>query len=326
MRILWLTDLHLLAGAPVTPDASDAVLFGVLNIYQGAARLAARVDRVNAVRPDLAICTGDIVDSHGLWRAHLRADAGCMRRWHATIPGDSTKATYDASASFALFRRSWERIDPAIPKYLTVGNHDVMALPHEQLAEALGHEDRATVAGSRFNAAHAVSGGETAIRLLMVDSNLGADRDAWCYTGRLRPEILDWIRNELSNAAEETVLLCMHHGPHRHDAGVPQGGDQRVTQFDGDDAMRLRTLVDEAAATRRGLRVHCLFGHEHGNRDVRRFDNLGPNLPGILSPCVIDYAPGLFTVIDVFPDGSLTAAAHSLKVDCRDGNRAVEDV
>ncbi len=66
LTIYWVTDLHILD----TTNRSRPIRglrHGILNIPEGGDRLAAFVTRVNLDRPDVVLCTGDIIDSHDYW-------------------------------------------------------------------------------------------------------------------------------------------------------------------------------------------------------------------------------------------------------------------
>lgn len=304
--VLWMTDLHLLSDVPGGPEEADGVRHGVLNMWRGPRRLAAFVERVNAEKPHLALSTGDIIDSQTLWRRHVLAHRDELAAYAERLPRPWPYEDYDARRHLAHFMEGWRTIDPGVRRELTIGNHDVMALPRDELARLLEAGDRPWQAGSPFNRSVVIEDGRARARFLLVDSNLGSDATHWCYTGTLLPETLAWIEAELATAAEPVVFLAMHHGPHRAFARDPQGGESRTTQFEPGAARALAALADTASARRPDQRLAVLFGHQHGNRALTRFDNLGPALPGYLCPCLIDYRIGKGCRITVEEDGQYT--------------------
>ena len=306
LTVLWMTDLHLLTDARDGPGEADGVRHGVLNMWRGPRRLAAFVERVNAERPHLALCTGDIIDSQTLWRRHVLAHRGELAAYAERLPHPWPYEDYDARRHLAHFMECWRAIDPSVRRELTIGNHDVMALPRDELARLLEAGDQPWQAGSPFNRSVVLEDGRARARFVLVDSSLGADALHWCYTGTLLPETLAWIEAELAAATEPVVFLAMHHGPHRAVARDPYGGDGRTTQFEPAAARALAAIADTASVRRPDQRFAVLFGHQHGNRVLTRFDDLGPALPGYLCPCLIDYRIGKGCRITVAADGHYT--------------------
>lgn len=128
------------------------------------------------------------------------------------------------------------------------------------------------------------------------------------------PETLAWIEAELAAATEPVVFLAMHHGPHRAFARDPQGGESGTTQFEPGAARALAAIADTASARRPDQGLAVLFGRQHGNRALARFDNPGPALPGYLCPCLIDYRIGKGCRITVEEDGHYTIEEDVLDV------------
>lgn len=232
LTVLWMTDLHLLSDARGGPGEADGVRHGVLNMCRGPRRLAAFVERVNAERPHLALCTGDIIDSLALWRRHVFAHRDELAAYAERLPRPWPYEDYDARRHLARFMEGWRTIDRGVRRELTIGNHDAMALPRDELARLLEAGDRPWQAGSPFNRSVVIEDGRARARFLLVDSSLGSDEMHWCYTGTLLPETLAWIETELAAATEPVVFLAMHHGPHRALARDPQAVESGTTQFE----------------------------------------------------------------------------------------------
>ena len=306
LKISWFTDLHLLDSSS-SAASNEPLRHGVMNIAAATERLRAFVDHVNRRGADAALCTGDIIDSHQLWRARQAANASAPP---ASTCGGSG---YDARTHLRRFASEWKRMRSDVAQLVTVGNHDVMAMPRRELASAITHVGTEPVAGSPFNRSVAVSNGEVAARLILIDTSVGADSAQWCYTGTLGSEVLEWIAAEASSAREPIVFLCMHHGPHKALASDPLRDDQQVPQFSAKAATALATLVESIPRRASSQRCVALFGHEHGVPGLQRFDDLGPRFPGYQCPCAVDYHVGKFAEITVQADGEFAIAERTLQ-------------
>lgn len=306
LKISWFTDLHLLDSSS-SAASNEPLRHGVMNIAAATERLRAFVDHVNRRGADAALCTGDIIDSHQLWRARQAANASAPP---ASTCGGSG---YDARTHLRRFASEWKRMRSDIAQLVTVGNHDVMAMPRRELASAITHVGTEPVAGSPFNRSVAVSNGEVAARFILIDTSVGADAAQWCYTGTVGSEVLEWIAAEASSAREPIVFLCMHHGPHKALASDPLRGGLQVPQFSAKAATALATLVESIPRRASSRRCVALFGHEHGVRGLQRFDNLGPRFPGYQCPCAVDYHVGKFAEITVQADGEFAIAERTLQ-------------
>ena len=306
LKVSWFTDLHLLDRS-LSPAPNEPLRHGVMNIAAATERLRAFVDHVNRGGADAALCTGDIIDSHQLWRARQATNA--------SVPPVSAcdGSSYDARSHLRRFASEWKRMRSDVAQLVTVGNHDVMAMPRRDLASAIAPVGTEPVAGSPFNRSVAVSNGEVAARFILIDTSVGADAAQWCYTGTVGNEVLGWIAAEASSAREPIVFLCMHHGPHKALAPDPLRGDRQVPQFSAKAATALAKLVESMPRRASSQRCVALFGHEHGAHGLQRFDNLDPRFPGYRCPCAVDYRVGKFAEITVQADGEFAIAERTLQ-------------
>lgn len=263
VRIYWVTDLHFKASVDGDPDAEGAIGSGVRHYYSVSQKLDQFVADVNADQPDLAICTGDIID--------------------------------DAD-DFDMFTERWDRI--TVTKELTIGNHDLV-IPYNTVVQRLGYEDRPDVAGSKFQRSFTITNGRFGVRVIVLDSNIdssGNHASIFNTAGLVYPDAYDWITSELQEADERVVLMFMHHGPH-----------------DGHWRDMARIALDQAiqAGRRPGQTVYCLFGHHHIDTSVKSLS--GMSVPGVRSPCLVDYNPGRYVVLYVLPDGRLAWRTNEVK-------------
>jgi 3',5'-cyclic AMP phosphodiesterase CpdA len=231
LTIFWQTDLHLSALDGEHDD--PAAIRGALHLYSGTVKARRFVDEANIARPDLAVHTGDMVDT--------------------------------GPTMFPTFMTEWARL--AVPSALTLGNHDLYGVTFAEATTALGRDPFPEVAGSRFNESFGVTNGNVAARILMVDTNRGDAGAAADTTGRLQSDAIAWIEAEMDAASEDIVLLFSHHGPHgfagpggvqfsETDATAVAAAIQGV--LDDRPAMRAHWLFGHAHGTQSVLRQQTL--------------------------------------------------------------------
>lgn len=262
VRIYWLTDAHYDYLVEGDPDAPGAV-GGTRLFYTAGSKIRHFVDLVNAAEPEAALCTGDLID----------------------------KRTQSIAEALDI----WDDIDPGVPRFFTIGNHDLSTGPtYADWVSALGYGGRDVNAGSVFNYSTSVVRGGFAIRLITMDTNILAGTHQQILEGRLDSNALDWLANELDTCPESVVVVALHHGPQDFAAG----------HFDPTEAAAYAAVVN-AAVSGRGLRVHTIYGHNHNATKPVVSRALGINAPGVLGPPAVDHIPGRYSVANVFPDGRL---------------------
>jgi 3',5'-cyclic AMP phosphodiesterase CpdA len=268
IRIYWITDVHVKHSVTGQPTAEGAIGSGGLftRIYYASPEKVSRfVSEVNRQKPQLAICTGDISN------------------------GDSMDDYND-------FSPAWNSIDPSIRKEIVPGNHDILAASADinLLATTLGYSGNPVVANSPFNQAFSLSNGGTTARIITLDSNIDSVGVHFINSiGQLQADAIAFVQNEMATCTENTVLIFMHHPPHIN-----------PDWFVSADAIALQTVVDNAVTSRPELKVYCCFGHEH-LCGVKRFSNMGDNFPGIKGAALVEENPGMYTILNILPDGSI---------------------
>lgn len=244
-----------------------------LHLYSGTAKMRRFRDEARLATPDVVLHTGDCV--------------------HFTAP------------ELPMFTSAWNDIPG--PKGVMIGNHDLYADSYEDVVTAFGREAESEVAGSKFNTAFSVTHGDVAARIIMVDTQVTTSgHTGGLYEGELQTDAIDWLTTELEECSEDIALICSHHGPH-------EWTNDESSSFVPEHASAVASAVDGVIATRPGLKVRWFYGHEHGTQVVVRKTNLSENLPGYLSPAMIDANPGTYLAAYLFTDGSLRFARRRVK-------------
>ena len=106
-----------------------------------------------------------------------------------------------------------------------------------------------------------------------------------------------WIADGLDNSEHDLIFMASHHGPHNYAA--PQDF------FVDADAFDLEAIVDADREAHPNHRVTYLFGHNHIQHVVRRYDNMSPNFPGLLAPALLESNPSAYALLHVFPSGEI---------------------
>lgn len=291
IEIAWITDTHVASAVDGRPDASGAVSdfddgdAGPRLYYTGADKVRQFVDIVNDLDPHLAIHTGDAIEGRG---------------------GD---------ADLDLFLDEWSRIDDGVRTELLRGNHDT----NEDFVPMIGYDDRAKQANSVFNRSFRLETGDAAARIITYDTHLtddgefvyATDRDdEYGYAGQAPDFLVEWLREELLAADEETILCFSHAGPH-----VPDG-----RYFDVEAGQTVRTMIHEEVVPQRpDTDVYALFGHHHGALGIEEFSTVGPDAvpspewPGLLNACAVNRETSSCGVLRVEPNGSLTYEERELE-------------
>ena len=234
IKIMWITDTHIDAGVDGDAEAEGACSefsesgVGPRCYYTGRGKLAYFVDQVNEEKPDMAIHTGDAIDG-----AHSDDD-------------------------FQLFIDEWDRIDSSITKDFCRGNHD----KNPNLISMLGYDNRDVNAGSVFNQSYSLGNEYFDIKIITINTHLQEDEEAG-YIGRTQgrtyPYLVEWVKSEIEQASEDTILIFSHAGAHQPDA-----------YFWDKHSFDFRDMVYET-----GKKVHMLFGHRHsGITDYNRYKTM----------------------------------------------------
>ncbi len=177
LTIYWMTDIHIVDELTDLPDAPDAIR-GERHYYAAVRKLSQAVDWINAEQPDLAVCTGDVIDR---------------------------------PQSLKSFVSEWDRID--VPKAFILGNHDLEA-GYEAIESQLGHADYPLIAGSRFNQSRRLSNGSVHARLILLDTYVeedGTHRYDSCE-GTITEAAMEWLREQMLQCEEQIILLFAHNG------------------------------------------------------------------------------------------------------------------
>lgn len=209
----------------------------------------------------------------------------------------------DQGDDFSLFLSRMGAISSQIPVILHPGNHDCQNPPgsgtkQAQLATVCGATGRPVNAGSVFNWTTTLTGNGLTVRLITLDTTRQTvtGSNVFSGTGYLNDETLAWAETVIGSTSEDLVLFTSHHGPHNYNVGG---------FFDQGDAFALRDIVDAAAAAHPERKFRYLFGHNHKNLLAGMWRNLGPNLPGLLGPALVQLNPGGFMDLWIFGDGYL---------------------
>lgn len=271
LHLVALTDSHVWNAYDGLP-ADPASVNGSRYYYASGAKLSDLAAQVNAmpVAPAAVVHTGDFTER-----------------------GDD----------FSLFLARMDAIRDDIPVVLHPGNHDCQTpsgsgSKQQQLADVLGVSGRPVNAGSVFNWTTTLTQNGVTIRLITIDTTrpTATGSNVFSGTGYFNDETLAWVDSVIATSTEERVLFLSHHGPHNYNVG---------SFFDDADAFAFRDIVDAAVASHPNRRFRYLFGHNHKSLVAGIWHNLGPNLPGLLGPALVELNPGGFMDVYVFPDGYL---------------------
>ncbi|WP_167859389.1 metallophosphoesterase family protein [Paenibacillus cymbidii] len=177
LTIHWWTDLHLRDELTGKPEAEGAIWME-RHYYAALDKLKMSVDIANAERPDLTVCTGDVIDR---------------------------------KQPLLAFAQMWDRV--AGPKAFMLGNHDLDA-GYDSVVRELGCEERPVTAGSRFTCSFPLYRGQTRARVLLLDTYVDAEgrhRYDTCE-GTIGEAAFAWLESEMTICAETVVLLFAHNG------------------------------------------------------------------------------------------------------------------
>ena len=174
LTLLHCTDLHLLVPVAEKGMVDRSALF------------AALVDRINALRPDLVICTGDVISRYD---THKRALPAEMIRWQ--------------------IRRAVELLAPIeVPFYVTLGNHDA--------AFEATRGDWYAALGGGWNGGtdeYSLDWGE--VHLAMLDCFAHYDPQNVMRRSSFTDEQLDWLRADLAATSARQQRLVFAHYDYR---------------------------------------------------------------------------------------------------------------
>lgn len=217
----------------------------------------------------------------------------------------------DRGGDFSLFLARWALIVAGgAPKFLNIGNHDFNFTPptgvtkHDYAAAALGFDTRPAIAGSKFNHATTITQNGITATMLTIDTNRLDGSDQFIGTGHYDQDTLTWLETAITTSPHDLVLLSSHHGPFNYTGFA--------SFFDDDDAFALRDIVDAAVAARPSLVVRYLYGHNHTQMSTSLWNNLGPNLIGLLGPAVVELNPAGYLHAYVFADGYIYWDMHQI--------------
>jgi hypothetical protein len=174
LALLHCTDLHLLV-----PVAGQGMV-------DRSALLSALVARINALRPDLVVCTGDVITRYDTRKGALPAD---------TIREQIRRAV----ALLALIE---------VPLYVTLGNHDA--------AFEVTREDWYAAMGGGWNGGtdeYSLDWG--AVHLAMLDCFAHYDPQNVLVRRSFTDAQLDWLRRDLQAAAAARQRLVFAHYDYR---------------------------------------------------------------------------------------------------------------
>lgn len=272
LRIYWTSDIHVRGDIDNNPAGTGAI-DGPRLYYAASQKIDGFVAAVNADLPDLAVCTGDIID-----RDNLNGD-------------------------YAIFTSRWNTIDGDVQKEVVPGNHD-MVVGYDTILPILGYDAKDVVAGSRFNQAFSISNAYLSARVLMVDTNMADDgTHGVLMAGKLPPDVQTWITGELAACTDDVLLIFSHHGPHDY------GKDP--TMFDATDAAEIKAIVEAAVTANPALKVWWFFGHDHISGAREQYE-LGVSLPGIQGAAQVNLNPGKFTKVYVLPEKVVVVRTQGL--------------
>lgn len=199
VKIAWITDTHIVASVDGKPGEFGAVSelpdnssVGKRYYYTAGDKLRNYVDKVNEIKPNLAIHTGDAIDREG-------------------------------QDSFDLFMSIWNGIDPQIKKEFIAGNHDFAGgFTYEEMKSDLGLVEEN--AGSIFNKSYVINEGENFVRIITYDTNINDTGNHVNQTqGKVSSQIVNWVKSELLNSNEDIAILFAHHGIHSNNTYFRQG-------------------------------------------------------------------------------------------------------
>jgi hypothetical protein len=174
LALLHCTDLHLL-----TPVAEQGML-------DRSALVAALVAHINALRPDLVVCTGDVISRYDTHKRVLPADT---IRWQ--------------------IRRAVELLAPIeVPFFVTLGNHDA--------AFAATREDWYAAMGGGWHGGtdeYSLDWGD--YHLAMMDCFAHYDPQNVVLRHSFTNEQLDWLCEDLRATSERQQRLVFAHYDYR---------------------------------------------------------------------------------------------------------------
>lgn len=177
MSVYWITDVHLKDHVTGRPEAEGAV-YGERHFYASLDKLRQSVDIVNIEKPDLVVCTGDVIE---------------------------------VKQSLGSFVEQWDRMEA--PKAFVLGNHDLEA-GYDAVVNEMGYQDRLEIAGSRFNCSFVLRNDEFGIRCIVLDTYVGEDgkhRYGTCE-GTIGAQAFEWLEQEMTACPESVILLFSHNG------------------------------------------------------------------------------------------------------------------
>ena len=178
LKIFWTTDCHIRNDVGSNPSAPGA-LAGNRYYYLSPQKVEAFVVAVNLANPDLAICTGDMIDR---------------------------------DASFEIFLDMWEQINS--PSELVIGNHEFDANTYSSIVSSLGWEERPMLGNSKFNRSFSLTNETFGVRCIILDTNYTEVYEhGYTNYGRIHADDLTWLENEINLVAEDVILVFTHHAP-----------------------------------------------------------------------------------------------------------------
>jgi len=168
LRLVHCSDLHLLKRA----DGG---------MQDRTAHVAAMVERLNALRPDLVVCTGDLISRYDAGKQPLPSG---VIRWQIRWLREHLAAL-------------------SVPLYVTVGNHDV--------AFDDTRDDWYAAMGRRAEDADDWSVNWGRFHLTMMDCFIHYDRHNVALAASFTPRQLVWLQNDLTTVAPGLARLLFAH-------------------------------------------------------------------------------------------------------------------
>ena len=252
-KVFVINDLHFRANTDGDPDSDGAIHEGLNRYYYASPNLMRSfVDKVNEEKPDLVLALGDLCDQPSDW---------------------------------PLFNDIWNDIDPTIPKYVTIGNHDLDVETYEQLLPILGYDNEIENGGSKFNQTYKLNDNH---RIVMIDTTFDDNDDHGNHsTGvRMHSDCLPWLENILLNSEESNILIFQH-------VGV-----QRPFHYHEGQREEYRQMINNVLSIRPNLKIESFFGHHHVV-EKETYATITGNT-GFLLPAMVMYEDGRFTELQVF--------------------------
>lgn len=259
------TDIHLIAGAEGNEAYSNPEVGRYF--HTSHAHLRKFTEIANQVVPDCVLFLGDVVDT-------------------------------GANQDFPFFKQYWESL--ISPKYLVPGNHDTgvlfnSAITYPQLLDYLGYAGKPINAGSEFNQSFVVSSknGRHKIRVILFDSQRNENGEPVSSAqGLIADNTILWLKNELENSPEKTVIIGSHHGLY-----MP-------TALSESNKSALIDAIKSAKNLNAGLKVTWIYGHYHvySNNKNNQYEEV--EAVNIIS--LSRSLQGEYTVINVDNDYNIT--------------------